>query len=166
MPASPIDRWRVLSRRNTKRYGNHDRRRRVEVILGRSRTDPQNSGTTGRIHALVRITSKPEVSTLLSRLHQPRQHQSRRLISTQHKAPGRLSSATFGERVVLSTARFRWSACRLTGEFQGWDPRKRVRNALRPSRLPTLPSPMLLCRKSGLRTLASALAFLNSRSLQ
>jgi hypothetical protein len=56
MPASPIDLWRVLSRRNTKRYGNHDRRRRVEVILGRSRTDPQNSGTPDRIHALVRMT--------------------------------------------------------------------------------------------------------------
>src|SRR5277367_4462485 len=61
MPASPIDRWRVLSRRNTKRYGNHDRRRRVELILGRSRNDPQNSGTPGRIHALVRITGYSEL---------------------------------------------------------------------------------------------------------
>src|SRR6266851_515000 len=65
MRASPVDRWRVLSRRNTKRYGNHDRRRRVEVILGRSQTDPQNSGTTDRIHALVSITGDTEVGRKL-----------------------------------------------------------------------------------------------------
>ena len=47
-----------------------------------------------------RLTGKPEANALFSRLHQPRQHRSRHLVSVRRKLRGRPSSATFGGRVA------------------------------------------------------------------